>query len=89
MDLCDKVVRRTASAPQPDDRFTAEEAQRLTALQPVYRDVELDERRLQCARWLVEHGRLSDEFLQGADREGAPPAEPITDRVRKEVARET
>jgi hypothetical protein len=68
MNLWDKAARLTASPPQLDGRFSAWEAQRLIALrdrlarQPAHVDFELDERRLIFARWLVEHGRLS-EFM--------------------------
>lgn len=51
-----------------DDDFTAEEKERLLALcqhfssHPEYLELGIDERRLTFARWLVEHGRLSEEL---------------------------
>jgi hypothetical protein len=66
MDLWDKVARVTVSAPKLDGRFTEGEVRRLMALrerlalQPAHVDFELDERQLEFARWLFQHGRLSD-----------------------------
>ncbi len=77
MGVWDKVVRPGAFAPRLDDRFTAEQVQRLTALrqrlalQPVHLDLGIDARRLEFARWLVEHGRLGEEISPGAPYKGA------------------
>jgi hypothetical protein len=68
MNVWDKVFQPGALAPSLDDRFTAEEVQRLTALrqrvnvQPMHLDLGIDVRRLEFARWLVEHGRLGEEM---------------------------
>jgi hypothetical protein len=48
------------------DEFTPEEKARLTALRqrylihPEYRELGIDSRRLEFARWLVAHGRLDE-----------------------------
>lgn len=50
------------------DDFTAEEKERLLALcqhfsaHPEYLELGIDERRLTFARWLVEHGKLSENL---------------------------
>jgi hypothetical protein len=50
-----------------DGSFTNEEMMRLRALRaradahPDYEDRGIDERRLKFLRWLVEHGKLSDD----------------------------
>jgi hypothetical protein len=67
MDLWDMAVHPSTPTPLPDGRFTSEEGQRLIALRqrlalrPTPVDLDIDERRLQFARWLVEHGRLSED----------------------------
>jgi hypothetical protein len=77
MNLWDKVVWPGTVVPRLDDRFTAEEAQRLTALrqqvvsQPVHLDLGIDVRRLEFARWLVEQGHLSEAIAPSAPDEGA------------------
>lgn len=51
-----------------DDDFTPDEKERLLALcqhfsaHPEYLEFGIDERRLTFARWLVEHGRLSENL---------------------------
>jgi hypothetical protein len=51
--------------------LTTEEVERLTnlreriALQPVHLDLEIAARRLEFARWLVEHGRMDEGFAPG------------------------
>lgn len=51
-----------------DDDFTVEEKERLLALcqhfsaHPEYLEFGIDERRLTFARWLVEHGKLSEDL---------------------------
>ncbi len=51
--------------------LTADEMRRLDAFQrncdyqPQYVEWELDLRRLEFARWLVQHGRLSEDLEQG------------------------
>jgi hypothetical protein len=50
------------------DDFTTEEKERLLALcqhfsaHPEFLESGIDERRLTFARWLVEHGRLSEDM---------------------------
>jgi len=72
MNVWDTVFRPDAIASYLDDRFTAEEVQRLTALrqrvasQPVQLDLGIDAGRLEFARWLVEQGRLSEGIPSSA-----------------------
>ena len=69
----------------PYGSISPKEALRLTALrerfggQPEYLELDINERRLQFARWLVEHGRLG-EFPEcgaemAAERPDAAPQE--------------
>jgi hypothetical protein len=77
MGLWDYVIRRDASTPTLDDRFTTEEIRRLTALwqqlavQPAHVDLGFEVRRLEFARWLVEHGHLGEEISPSATNEPA------------------
>jgi hypothetical protein len=58
-------------ATAPVEALTADELRRLTAFQrscdyqPQCVEWELDPRRLEFVRWLIEHGRLSDDLGQG------------------------
>jgi hypothetical protein len=62
-------------------RFSEDEIVRLSKLQVHYReqpptfDQPLEERRLQFARWLVEHGRLSENTELGTDERPAEETE--------------
>lgn len=53
-------------APPDDAPFTREELARLETLcgrfdcQPEYLELDLDERRLIFARWLIDHGKLGE-----------------------------
>lgn len=55
----------------PVDALSAEELRRLTAFQrrcdyqPQCAEWEMDPRRLEFVRWLIAHGRLSDDLAQG------------------------
>src|SRR5215469_10412239 len=70
-------------------RFSPAEIQCLSLLQLLLRqrpsalDFPLEESRLQFARWLVEHGRLSEDI--DSAREGQPPAEDVSDKVRAQA----
>lgn len=63
-----RVTSQPEAASIENDDFTAEEKERLLALcqhfsaHPEYMETGLDERRLTFARWLVEHGRLSEDL---------------------------
>lgn len=77
-------------APQPQNTgvetttsqgtFTPEEFAKLTALRElvarrsVYDELGLDEKRLKFARWLYEHGRLSETTRARPPQESAPAA---------------
>lgn len=56
----------TAHSDEWENRFTAEEWSRLSALRqriaslPDYRELGSDIRRLEFVRWLVQHGKLSE-----------------------------
>ncbi len=56
--------RGRAATEQEQPSFTPEEIVKLAALQARSRSIDielgLDERRLKFARWLVDHGRLSE-----------------------------
>lgn len=60
--------RRQADPVELDDEFTLEETVRITHLQGQYRTapacykLDINYRRLEFARWLVDHGHL-DEWL--------------------------
>lgn len=66
--------RRQADPVELDDEFTPEESTRITHLRGQYRSapvcykLDINYRRLEFARWLVDHGHL-DEWL------GVPPDE--------------
>lgn len=62
------VTSQPEAATGIDDDFTPEEKERLLAVSqhfsahPEYLESGIDERRLTFARWLVEHGRLSEDL---------------------------
>lgn len=62
------VTTQPEAAGVTDDDFTPEEKERLLALcqhfssHPHYLEYGIDERKLTFARWLVEHGKLSEDI---------------------------
>jgi uncharacterized membrane protein YeaQ/YmgE (transglycosylase-associated protein family) len=70
-------------------RFSEGECERLCKLQRRYRDrpdmldLPLDERRLRFARWMVDHGRLSEDAGAGSGAEDAPPWEQEHEQERE------
>jgi hypothetical protein len=71
MNLWDKISWPASAVPCLDDRFTTEEVEQLTNLReriaslPVHLDLQVEARRLEFARWLVEHGRMDEGFALG------------------------
>ena len=64
------TTSQASASPEMADALTSEEMRRLDAFQrscdyqPQYLEWEIDPRRLEFARWLVQHGRLSDDLRQ-------------------------
>ncbi len=65
------AISRAPAIAEPVGALTAEEMLRLEAFlrrcddQPQCLEWEIDPRRLEFARWLIQHGRLSEDLEQG------------------------